>query len=120
MTSNRADIIDQAFHSRIHLTLHYPDLDQDARGHIWEQFAWSQHRIDLTSEECRRLSQLPMNGRQIKNALKIATLLAVQEGPNADIEYIRTVLQAMGVAGAADVQYQAGEVFTCEIDRRIV
>ncbi|GJC77371.1 putative AAA domain-containing protein [Colletotrichum liriopes] len=35
MTTNRADSIDRAFQSRIHLTLHYLDLDVKAREHIW-------------------------------------------------------------------------------------
>ncbi|TQN68631.1 ATP-dependent zinc metalloprotease FtsH, partial [Colletotrichum shisoi] len=38
MTTNRADSIDRAFQSRIHLTLHYPDLDAAAKEHIWRQF----------------------------------------------------------------------------------
>lgn len=65
MTTNRTDAIDRAFQSRIHLTLHYPDLDPGAREHIWRQFvdtsSGSDHELD--DGDFKRLSLLPMNGR---------------------------------------------------------
>ncbi|KAK1979345.1 hypothetical protein LZ30DRAFT_726568 [Colletotrichum cereale] len=95
MTSNRAETIDRAFHSRIHLTLHYPDLEPAAKNQIWRQFSQrSQLENRLTEENFRNLAQLPMNGRQIKNVLKIAALLAWQEDTALSIDQIRTVLQA--------------------------
>lgn len=104
MTSNRADTIDQAFQSRIHLTLHYPDLDVAAKEHIWKQFS-SQSEPDntLTAEVYSRLAQLPMNGRQIKNVVKISTLLAGQEKVHLGIEHIRTVLQATREVHAEEI-----------------
>ncbi|RAL14132.1 uncharacterized protein BO97DRAFT_21087 [Aspergillus homomorphus CBS 101889] len=42
MTSNRADTMDQAFQSRILLTMYYPDLDSTAREHIWRRCTSSQ------------------------------------------------------------------------------
>ncbi|KAI0404112.1 hypothetical protein F4802DRAFT_568975 [Xylaria palmicola] len=95
MTSNRADTIDRAFHSRIHLTLHYPDLELDARAQIWRQFT-RQSRSDtcLTNEDINNLAGLPLNGRQIKNVVKISTLLAGQEKVALGLDHIRTVLDA--------------------------
>ena len=95
MTSNRADTIDPAFQSRVHLTLHYPDLDSTAKEHIWRRFTvQSQKASTLTDESYARLAELPMNGRQIRNIVKIATLLAHQENTDLGIEQISTVLQA--------------------------
>ncbi|KAE8370617.1 P-loop containing nucleoside triphosphate hydrolase protein [Aspergillus caelatus] len=95
MTSNRADIIDRAFKSRIHLILHYPELVPQAKEQIWRQFV---HRSNsqniLTDDEYSRLGALPMNGRQIKNVVQIATLLAGQERTVLGIDQIRIVLQA--------------------------
>ncbi|KAE8422372.1 P-loop containing nucleoside triphosphate hydrolase protein [Aspergillus pseudocaelatus] len=95
MTSNRADIIDRAFKSRIHLILHYPELVPQAKEQIWRQFV---HRSNsqniLTDDEYSRLGALPMNGRQIKNVVQIATLLAGQELTVLGIDQIRIVLQA--------------------------
>lgn len=48
----------------------------------------------LTDAAYGRLSLLPMNGRQIKNVVKIALLLATQEKVSLGVEQIRTVLQA--------------------------
>ena len=95
MTSNRSDVIDRAFQSRIHLTLHYPDLDSTAKEHIWRQFTSNTVTENkLTDEMYKRLAQLPTDGRQIKNIVKIATLLALQEKGGLGIEQIDTVIRA--------------------------
>ncbi|EJT76581.1 hypothetical protein GGTG_06499 [Gaeumannomyces tritici R3-111a-1] len=39
MATNRADVIDRAMHSRIDLTLHYPDLEPATKEQTWRQFA---------------------------------------------------------------------------------
>ncbi|RAK80010.1 P-loop containing nucleoside triphosphate hydrolase protein [Aspergillus fijiensis CBS 313.89] len=77
MTSNRADAIDGAFQSRIHLTLHYPDLDGAAREQIWRRcLTRSKCQHALTDEEVRRLALVTINGRQTKNTVRVAALLA--------------------------------------------
>ncbi|ROV95022.1 hypothetical protein VMCG_08305 [Cytospora schulzeri] len=104
MTTNRGDSIDRAFRSRVHLTLFYPDLEADAKEHIWRQFiARSAQEDALTDETYARLAQLPMNGRQIKNVVQIATLLAAQQKSNLGFEQIRTVLTATKEAGEIDI-----------------
>ncbi|KAI0525365.1 hypothetical protein F5B22DRAFT_589595 [Xylaria bambusicola] len=95
MTSNRAETIDRAFHSRIHLTLHYPDLEPTAREHIWRQFTrQSQFENKLSDDYLKHLAKLPLNGRQIKNVVKIATLLAAQQNVALGIDQVQTVLEA--------------------------
>ncbi|KAE8317342.1 hypothetical protein BDV41DRAFT_561566 [Aspergillus transmontanensis] len=95
MTSNRADIIDWAFKSRIHLILHYPEPVPQAKEQIWRQFVNpSNSQNTLTDGAYSRLAALPMNGRQIKNVVQIATLLAGQEKTVLGIDQIRIVLQA--------------------------
>lgn len=96
MTSNRAETMDRAFQSRIHLTLRYPDLEPTAKEHIWRYFVTQMKTDDtLTDDAYHRLAELPMNGRQIKNVVKISTLLAAQEGGKLSIDYIDTVLEAI-------------------------
>ncbi|KAE8347595.1 hypothetical protein BDV24DRAFT_146432 [Aspergillus arachidicola] len=95
MTSNRADIIDRACKSRIHLILHYPELVPQAKKQIWRQFVnRSNGQNTLTDEAYSQLAAQPMNGRQIKNVIQIATLLAGQEKTVLGIDHIRIVLQA--------------------------
>lgn len=95
MTTNRASTIDRAFQSRIHLTLHYPELESAAKEHIWRQFT-SQLELDntFTDDMYSRLAQLSMNGRQIKNTVKISGLLAHNEKTKLGIQRLRTVLGA--------------------------
>lgn len=54
------------------------------------------------SEECKRLSQLLMNGRQIKMRSKLLPSLPFKRGRTLILS-TSAVGQAMGVAGAADV-----------------
>ncbi|KAK9418790.1 hypothetical protein SUNI508_07810 [Seiridium unicorne] len=93
MTSNRADAIDTAFQSRIHLTLHYPDLDSAAKKQIWTQFVKnSTLEHDLIDADFEELSHLDLNGRQIKNMVKISMLLGKREKGVLNRRIINTVL----------------------------
>ncbi|KAB8269490.1 P-loop containing nucleoside triphosphate hydrolase protein [Aspergillus minisclerotigenes] len=84
-----------AFKSRIHLILHYPELVPQAKEQIWRQFVnRSNSQNYLTDEAYSRLAALPMNGRQIKNVVQIATLLAGEEKNVLGIDQVRIVLQA--------------------------
>ncbi|KAH8688097.1 P-loop containing nucleoside triphosphate hydrolase protein [Ilyonectria robusta] len=95
LTSNRPEAIDPAFQSRVHLTLHYPDLDAAARKQIWKQFVKSSAvESSLTEDQFTGLSMLPLNGRQIKNIVKISLLLVEGEGTRLTTGHIQTVLRA--------------------------
>lgn len=103
MTTNRGGDIDLAFHSRIHLTLQYPDLDLAAKEHIWRRFVGQtigdRAGSPSTDAAYQSLAKLPLNGRQIKNTIKIATLLAVQGKTDLGLDHLGTVLQATGQSG---------------------
>ena len=88
-------MIDRAFESRIHLTLNYPDLTPESKEHIWRQLSRrSGIEVALTDEEFARLRELPLNGRQIKNAIKNAIMLANRHKKAVSIGYVKTVLAA--------------------------
>ena len=82
MTTNRIKNIDEAFHSRIHVTINYPPHSVEARRNIWQTFLGPETAV--TSKELDRLSQVDLNGRQIKNMLKTAQMLARSEEPAKD------------------------------------
>ncbi|GME62479.1 Cytochrome P450 [Neofusicoccum parvum] len=93
MTTNRAETIDPAFQSRIHLSIHYPALDVAAKKHIWKRLVEnSKHKSVMEEKDFESLAQLDMNGRQIKNAVKTAQLLACKDDVPLNAEHIRTVL----------------------------
>ena len=82
LTTNRVDNMDAAFESRIHLSLQYNELDKASRRQIWASFldrSSKTHNSNVgsfTDAELDRLAKAPLNGRQIKNILKTAQLLA--------------------------------------------
>ncbi|KAI8631669.1 ATPase [Xylariaceae sp. FL1651] len=93
MTTNRVDNIDAAFQSRIHVSLEYPDLTQASRRQIWQNFVKTASLENNISEtDLDQLSLLTLNGRQIKNVLKTAQLLAARRKSALKREFIDTVL----------------------------
>lgn len=114
LTTNRVMDMDPAFHSRIHVHLEYPALDQDARRQVWQGFldradaalvatvdgdnnvVVDSPAHELTDADVRRLAALEINGRQIKNVLKTAHLLASNVGDKLTMDHITTVLRVEG------------------------
>ncbi|KKY30431.1 putative aaa family [Diaporthe ampelina] len=93
MTTNRVDNIDQAFQSRIHVSLEYPDLTARSRAHIWRNFlSAARQEPELTGQDVEELARLELNGRQIKNILKTAQLLAKRKKSVLRRSFIETVL----------------------------
>jgi len=95
LTTNRVNTFDAAFQSRIHISLDYPELSKESRAMIWKSFIEaSPLESRITDNQLTELSRLRMNGRQIKNVLKTAQLLARRKSENKFIEYdhIKTVL----------------------------
>jgi hypothetical protein len=95
LTTNRVNTFDAAFQSRIHISLDYPELSKESRRIIWKSFIeGSQLQSHITDTQLTELSRLHMNGRQIKNVLKTAQLLARRKSENKFIEYehVKTVL----------------------------
>ncbi|KAJ4361057.1 uncharacterized protein N0V89_001626 [Didymosphaeria variabile] len=92
LTTNRLAHMDAAFESRIHLTLNYTELDKASRKHIWASFLTSPSRMSNKNRngnvgegsfgevELEKLSRERLNGRQIKNVVKTAGLLAGRGG----------------------------------------
>ncbi|KAH0430169.1 ATPase [Colletotrichum camelliae] len=103
LTTNRVEAFDPAFESRIHLTINYPALDFDPRLHVWKVFidrrkvdesgALEPRQFRLEEEDFKALAKLELNGREIKNVVKTASLLAVRDGAPLGMEHVRAVLR---------------------------
>jgi SpoVK/Ycf46/Vps4 family AAA+-type ATPase len=81
LTTNRVHSIDDAFKSRIHIAIRYPDLDTETRLSIWRNFIRRttniyQYGIDIAEDDINQLAELELNGREIRNVVKSAQLLA--------------------------------------------
>ncbi|KAG7417737.1 hypothetical protein Forpe1208_v005143 [Fusarium oxysporum f. sp. rapae] len=106
LTTNRVKDMDQAFQSRIHMSLEYPPLDNTARESVWRGFLSRAISVDakvegdsaheIKEEEIKALAGLELNGRQIKNVLKTANLLACHKGEKLAFTHLRTVLRVEG------------------------
>lgn len=164
LTTNRVQIFDQAFQSRIHISLEYTDLDKKSRKGIWETFL-TQHNAsqavarekcpsgspagavveasskrpaddsamdedgnadtkqsedlgltttqphNFSNKDVDRLADLKLNGRQIKNFLKTAQLLAVYKKEPLSYHHVDTVIsetQHLHRATQATEQSRAG------------
>jgi SpoVK/Ycf46/Vps4 family AAA+-type ATPase len=91
LTTNRAQNIDPAFESRIHISLNYQELDVGSRRHIWKQFL-SRSNETFTDEQLDQMAEVQLNGRQIKNIIKTAGLLAWSKEVDLGYEHLKTVL----------------------------
>jgi SpoVK/Ycf46/Vps4 family AAA+-type ATPase len=81
LTTNRIRSFDEAFRSRIHVSIQYPDLDTKARLSIWSNFLTRttetyQHGVQVGPAEIDELAAKVLNGREIRNLVKSAQLLA--------------------------------------------
>lgn len=98
LTTNRVETFDDAFQSRIHVALRYGELTTKAKRSVWKMFLDKVREkdgletIEFSEDDYRGLSKHNLNGRQIKNAVRTAQALAVNEREKLGMEHIRRVL----------------------------
>lgn len=102
LTTNRVSTFDAAFQSRIHLTINYPPLDESSRLVIWQTFAGdASSNSSITDKDLAKLARLDLNGREIKNIIKTARLLANRRSSPLALDHIETVLRIKKESAAA-------------------
>lgn len=94
LTTNRLTSIDDAFQSRLHFCFEYEDLDEAARVAIWKTFlakvaADTKVSVELADADIVELAKLPLNGRQIKNAISIAQAVASERGQTVTLDFTK-------------------------------
>ena len=108
LATNRISNIDSAFHSRIHISLRYDTLTSTARRQIWQNFMKvanarrgdsGEVRWALKDEHLGELAGYELNGREIKNALKTALLVAEEAGEPMGLAHVETVLCTRALQG---------------------
>lgn len=98
LTTNRVEVFDDAFVSRIHLSLRYGELSSKARKAIWTTFITKVRDAEgmeveaIQDKDLEDLSRRALNGRQIKNIVRAAQALAIHEDVALGLTHIRTVL----------------------------
>ncbi|RSL44966.1 hypothetical protein CEP54_014468 [Fusarium duplospermum] len=84
-----------AFESRIHLQISFSRLDASKRELIWKLLAQNNGGCDLSPEQSKALGKLPLDGRRIKNILRLASLFAANR--------VQDTIKANGDAGYSRV-----------------
>lgn len=98
LTTNRVETFDEAFVSRIHLSLRYEELSVKARHRVWKLFIEKVMKSEglevggITDKDYMDLARRDVNGRQIKNLVRAAQALAVHEETPLDMKHIRRVI----------------------------
>eukprot|EP01127_Copromyxa_protea_P003710 TRINITY_DN134_c0_g1_i2.p1 TRINITY_DN134_c0_g1~~TRINITY_DN134_c0_g1_i2.p1 ORF type:complete len:630 (-),score=84.57 TRINITY_DN134_c0_g1_i2:43-1932(-) len=93
LTTNRVNCLDDAFSSRISVSLYYPVLDESARAQIWKNFLLASSHSSVKKSKSKKsfsrhpeefdwkkLSSYEINGRQIRSCVRMARALANSEG----------------------------------------
>lgn len=96
LTTNRVDNIDAAFQSRIHVSMQYNELSESSRRVVWKNFLGMSKdgatRENFGDEDLAKLAKHTMNGREIKNVLKTAQLLASKKQESLAYGHVASVL----------------------------
>jgi AAA+ superfamily predicted ATPase len=98
LTSNRIGTFDEAFKSRVQLIVHYPKLQKEERRRIWFKFFKGMRNtcvdayIEELEERVEDLSDNDLNGREIRNTIQAATLLAQYKEEHLRYEHLMKVI----------------------------
>lgn len=95
LTTNRIGTFDDAFISRIHVSIHYPGFSDADRGEVWESFfkKLERDRGDTVNippatrkfiTSSKEVKAVKWNGREIRNAFQTAVALAEVEDEKDD------------------------------------
>ena len=98
LTTNRVETFDEAFVSRIHLSLRYEELSTKARHRVWKLFLEKVRSTEgveiakITESDYIDLARRDVNGRQIKNLVRAAQALALHEAKPLSMVHIKRVI----------------------------
>ena len=96
LPTNRVKTFDDAFLSRIHVALHFQEISTDARVQVWRAFLEKMNAAEsMSDEQLLTLAQRPINGRQIKNAVRTSCSLALSRKEPLNHQHITETLDAM-------------------------
>ena len=90
LTTNRKTELDHAFQSRISLTLEYNDLSYNDRLKVWQTLLKGA-KIELDDSHVREYALYVMNGRNIKNVIRLANALSIGKGVPTQDEHFKAI-----------------------------
>ncbi len=97
LTTNRVTDFDSAFESRVTVALKYDSLSESARQQVWRNLT-SRLRIEKRALDFEKLGKYQMNGRQIKNTVRLAYALAMDQGIALDQSLVEETVAITNLA----------------------
>lgn len=95
LTTNRVEEFDEAFISRIHLALNYPELEPWMRKEVWanalKRFPREQLAIDI-DVDLEDIAKVPLNGRIISYAVRTAKAIADEDKTRLSVNHLWDVV----------------------------
>ena len=86
LTTNKEHAkIDAAFDSRIHIRLHYRELDAEGRGKVWKE---SLKRYNINNVNVSELETFKLNNREIANIVQLVYVTMGGDGDNITTEKV--------------------------------
>lgn len=85
LTTNRVKEFDAAFHSRISLAIKYPKMSRETREAVWLRLL---DAAGFGHIPAAKLSHLEINGREVKNLIRIASISAKEEGVALSVQHL--------------------------------
>ncbi|KAK2728938.1 AAA family [Colletotrichum kahawae] len=104
LTTNREKALDPAVHSRVHLTINYPALDEPSRQKVWTTFL-GKTGSELSDGELEALSRIEVDGRKIRNIVKTASIMARRDGRSVGFDDIKKVMRITEGIEVEDPRY---------------
>ncbi|CAJ2500031.1 Uu.00g028840.m01.CDS01 [Anthostomella pinea] len=92
LTTNRVNKFDDAFKSRIHISIRYTDLSKASRLQVWRNFCGRiPGGVDIDERGLATLAKHDLNGRQTNNVVKAAESLPAFHGARLDLARLQQV-----------------------------
>lgn len=79
LTTNRPDVLDPALLSRVTIRINYPDIVEDKSLQVWKLLIQGAG-LETTEEDLQALSEIGLNGREARNALRVAMVQRMARG----------------------------------------
>lgn len=95
LTTNRVKTFDEAFYSRISVSLEYSGHNEESRSHIWRNLLKAA-KIDIGEETISVLATKELNGRQIKNVIRLSEALATSESASLTLDHFLNTIEITG------------------------
>lgn len=105
LTTNRPELLDLAVLDRAHATFDYPELSIEAKTSIWNSFVDALGvSVEIEPVDRDEILTMQMNGRQTRDLIKVAILLASKRGENpAKDDFVRAAKMVGAKAITASV-----------------